>query len=43
MSKVLIVGAGGNGYRFDATYLGPLPSIQNVYPPPASALSFLGQ
>lgn len=39
----LIVGSGGNGYRFDATYLGPLPSVQNVYPPPASALSFLGQ
>lgn len=39
----LIVGSGGNGYRFDATYLGPLPNVQNVYPPPRSALSFLGQ
>ena len=39
----LIVSSGGNGYRFDATYLGALPSVQNVYPPPASALSFLNR
>jgi hypothetical protein len=39
----LIGGAGANGYSFHEDYLGRLPSIQNVYPPPRSALSFLGQ
>lgn len=39
----LISGAGGNGYSFHKDYLGVLPSIQNVYPPPRSSLSFLGQ
>ena len=36
----LIGGAGGNGYFFHDDYLGSLPSIQNVYPPPVSALNF---
>ncbi len=39
----LIGGAGANGYQFHEDYLGRLPSVQNVYPPPRSALSFLGQ
>ncbi len=39
----LIGGAGANGYSFHEDYLGRLPSIQNVYPPPRSSLSFLGQ
>jgi hypothetical protein len=39
----LIGGAGANGYSFHLDYLGRLPSNQNVYPPPASALSALGQ
>jgi hypothetical protein len=39
----LIVGAGGNGYSWHLDYLGTLPSIQNVYPPPRSSLGFLGQ
>lgn len=39
----LIGGAGANGYSFHQDYLGRLPSIQNVYPPPRSSLSFLGQ
>ena len=39
----LISGAGGNGYHFHTDYLGVLPSIQNVYPPPRSSLGFLGQ
>ncbi|MFN2446055.1 MAG: hypothetical protein ABR606_10825 [Vicinamibacterales bacterium] len=34
----LIGGAGGDGYSFHADYLGRLPSNQNVYPPPRSAL-----
>jgi len=34
----LIVGAGGNGYSWHADYIGVLPSNQNVYPPPRSAL-----
>ncbi len=36
----LIGGAGGNGYFFHDDYLGTLPGIQNVYPPPVSALNF---
>ena len=39
----LISGAGGNGYHFHNDYLGVLPSVQNVYPPPRSSLGFLGQ
>ncbi len=39
----LIAGAGGNGYSFHNDYLGILPSNQNVYPPPQSALSFLNR
>ena len=39
----LIGGAGANGYSFHEDYLGRLPSVQNVYPPPRSALSVLGQ
>lgn len=39
----LIAGAGGNGYFFHNDYLGILPSNQNVYPPPQSALSFLNR
>ena len=39
----LIVSSGGDGYRFEATYLGALPGSQNVYPPPQSALSFLNR
>jgi hypothetical protein len=39
----LIGGAGANGYQFHEDYLGRLPGVQNVYPPPVSALSFLGQ
>ena len=39
----LIVGAGGNGYSWHLDYLGTLPSVQNVYPPPRSSLGFLGQ
>jgi hypothetical protein len=38
----LISGAGANGYSFHRDYLGVLPSIQNVYPPPRSSLAFLG-
>lgn len=34
----LIVGAGGNGYSWHVDALGVLPSNQNVYPPPRSAL-----
>ncbi len=37
----LISGAGGNGYSFHRDYLGILPSIQNVYAPPRSALGVL--
>lgn len=39
----LISSAGANGYSFHRDFLGVLPNIQNVYPPPASALGFLGQ
>lgn len=39
----LIGGAGGNGYSFHLDYLGRLPGGQNVYPPPRSALNFLGR
>jgi hypothetical protein len=39
----LIIGAGGNGYHWHLDYLGTLPSVQNVYPPPRSSLGFLGQ
>jgi hypothetical protein len=39
----LIAGAGGNGYSFHLDYIGVLPSVQNVYPPPRSSLGFLGQ
>jgi hypothetical protein len=38
----LLGGAGANGYGFHLDYLGRLPGNQNVYPPPASALRFLG-
>ena len=34
----LIVGAGGNGYSWHSDSIGILPSNQNVYPPPRSAL-----
>lgn len=34
----LIVGAGGNGYSWHVDPIGVLPSNQNVYPPPRSAL-----
>lgn len=34
----LIVGAGGNGYSWHVDAIGALPSSQNVYPPPRSAL-----
>jgi hypothetical protein len=36
----LMGGAGRDGYSFHDDYLGSLPSIQNVYPPPVSALNF---
>ena len=39
----LVGGAGGNGYFFHDDYLGVLPSNQNVYPPPVSALNFLNR
>jgi hypothetical protein len=39
----LVAGAGANGYSFHRDFLGVLPSIQNVYPPPASARNFLPQ
>lgn len=39
----LISGAGANGYAFHRDYLGVLPSIQNVYPPPQSSLGFLSR
>jgi hypothetical protein len=35
----LVAGAGANGYSFHRDYIGRLPSIQNVYPPPISALN----
>jgi hypothetical protein len=34
----MIGGAGANGYSFHTDYIGRLPSDQNVYPPPRSAL-----
>lgn len=34
----VIPGAGGNGYHFDADYIGRLPGEQNVYPPSRGAL-----
>ena len=34
----LIGGAGGNGYSFHVDSIGTLPSNQNVFPPPRSAL-----
>jgi hypothetical protein len=34
----LIAGAGADGYRFHIDSIGPLPSEQNVYPPPRSSL-----
>lgn len=34
----LIGGAGADGYRFHADFIGILPREQNVYPPPRSAL-----
>jgi hypothetical protein len=34
----LIAGAGADGYRFHIDSIGPLPSDQNVYPPPRSSL-----
>jgi hypothetical protein len=34
----LILNAGADGYQFHIDYLGPLPSDQNVYPPPQSSL-----
>jgi hypothetical protein len=39
----LIGGAGANGYSFHIEYAGILPNSQNVYPPPRSALGYLGQ
>lgn len=39
----LIGGAGGNGYSFHQDFLGRLSGNQNVYPPPRSALGFLGR
>jgi hypothetical protein len=38
----LIGGAGANGYSFHTDYIGRLGGEQNVYPPPASSLRFLG-
>ncbi|MGH9382975.1 MAG: hypothetical protein ACRD2N_01585 [Vicinamibacterales bacterium] len=35
----LVAGAGANGYSFHRDYLGILPSVQNVYPPPFGALN----
>lgn len=34
----IIGGSGANGYSFHLDYIGRLPSDQNVYPPPQSAL-----
>jgi hypothetical protein len=34
----LIVGAGGNGYNWHVDAIGVLPAVQNVFPPPRSAL-----
>ena len=34
----LIASAGADGYRFHIDSIGPLPSEQNVYPPPRSSL-----
>lgn len=39
----LIGGAGGNGYFFHNDYLGKLPGIQNIYPPPVGSLAFLNR
>ncbi|MFN7978921.1 MAG: hypothetical protein U0P30_12345 [Vicinamibacterales bacterium] len=39
----MIGGAGANGYSFHIEYSGILPSSQNVYPPPRSALSYLNR
>jgi hypothetical protein len=39
----LIGGAGANGYSFHLDYIGRLPSNQNVYAPPASALNDLNR
>lgn len=39
----LIGGAGANGYQFHQDYLGKLPGVQNVYPPPVSSLSYLNR
>lgn len=39
----LIGGAGANGYNFHLDFIGRLPGGQNVFPPPRSALGFLGR
>jgi hypothetical protein len=39
----LIGGNGARGYRFHLDALGRLPSIQNVYPPPARHLNWLNR
>jgi hypothetical protein len=36
----LIGNSGANGYFWSPHYLGSLPSVQNVYPPPVSSLNF---
>jgi hypothetical protein len=39
----LIGGAGANGYFFRIDYIGRLPGVQQVYPPPVSALNDLNR
>ena len=39
----LIGGVGANGYNWRIVYDGQLPNVQNVYPPPRSALGYLGR
>jgi hypothetical protein len=39
----LVGGAGANGYFFHIDYIGRLPGIQQVYPPPISALNDLNR
>lgn len=39
----LIGGVGANGYFWRIVYDGRLPNVQNVYPPPRSALGYLGR
>lgn len=39
----LVGGAGANGYFFHQDYIGKLPGVQNVYPPPVSSLNYLNR